>query len=67
MYSSRMFALGVVLGVGLGVSGVLLLDRELRFLPSNGVLRGWEVTRDNETLLCRDPIVYIRARQIECE
>ena len=32
----------------------------------NGVLAGWEVTTDNEVLLCSDPIVFIRAKQIEC-
>ena len=37
-----MLALGAVLGVGLGVSGVLLLDQEPRFRRSNGVLSDFE-------------------------
>jgi hypothetical protein len=32
----------------------------------NGVLTGWEVTKDAEILVCDDPVIFIRARQIEC-
>jgi hypothetical protein len=32
----------------------------------NGPLEGWTVVRDNETLLCEDPTVFVRARQIQC-
>ena len=33
----------------------------------NGVLENWIVTRDDETLLCEDPVVFIHARQIQCD
>jgi hypothetical protein len=49
-----------------GVSAAIA-DNEPTFTIRNGVLEGWEVTRDDEVLLCRDPVVFIRARQIECE
>lgn len=62
-----MFLVGIVLGLGLGAGGVLLIGAEPGVWLRNGILDGWEVTRDNETLLCRDPIVYVRAKQIECE
>ena len=47
--------------------GAAVAGDEPTFTLRNGVLEGWEVTRDDEVLLCRDPVVFIRARQIECE
>ncbi len=32
----------------------------------NGLLKGWVITTDNESLICTDPIVFIHAKQIEC-
>ena len=32
----------------------------------NGLLKGWVITTDHESLVCTDPIVFIHAKQIEC-
>ena len=32
-----------------------------------GILLDWTVTDDNGTLLCEDPSLFERARQIQCE
>ena len=58
---------GIVIGALVGVSTVFVLADEPLFTLRNGVLKGWEVTRDHEVLVCRDPMVFIRAKQIECE
>ena len=58
---------GTVIGGAIGGGGLLLLGQEPSVVIRNGVLEGWEVTRDNEELVCRDPIVFIRAKQIECD
>ena len=67
MASRRALIVGVLVGVWLGATGMFLFREVSGMWLGNGILRGWEVTRDNETLLCRDPVVYIRAKQIECE
>lgn len=43
-----------------------LVSREPTVTIGNGPLEGWHVVRDDETLLCEDPIVFVHARQIEC-
>jgi gas vesicle protein len=67
MSSRRLLFAGFVCGAVFGAAGALLLGEEPSILLRNGVLKGWEVTRDDESLLCKDPIVFIRAKQIECE
>ena len=53
--------------MALDAAGALLLADEPTFVPRNGMLKGWEATKDNETLHCRDPTIFIRVKQIECE
>ena len=50
-----------------GAGSVLLVAEEPSLTIRNGILKGWVVTSDNEVLICRDPMIFIRARQIECE
>jgi hypothetical protein len=56
------FAIGASLGAAVASARVSDAAAALR----NGVLSGWAVTRDDEALLCRDPMVFVRAKQIEC-
>ena len=56
-----------MIGVALGIGSVLLLADEPTLVLRNGILKGWEVTKDNERLVCKDPMIFIRAKQIECE
>ena len=35
-------------------------------IPRAGVLHGWTVVRDDETLICESPSIFVLARQIEC-
>lgn len=35
-------------------------------IPRAGILHGWTVVRDDETLLCESPSIFAPARQIEC-
>ena len=65
--SLRILFTGVLIGIVLGGSVAFVFAAEPSLLIRNGVLRGWAVTRDNESLLCTDPIVFVRAKQIECE
>ena len=65
--SLRLLLAGILIGVVLGGSAALVVAREPSLLLRNGVLKGWAVTRDNESLVCTDPIVFVRAKQIECE
>ena len=62
-----MLLAGIGLGFVHGAAGALLSADEPTFLLRNGILKGWVVTRDNETVVCRDPMIFIPARQIECE
>lgn len=59
------FLIGMLLGVVLA-SGILAFAQEPSLTVKNGTLEGWLVVRDDETLLCEDPTVFIRARQIQC-
>ena len=67
MFSIRILCVGISVGAILGAGGVLLLADEPTLVLRNGMLKGWEVTKDNETLVCRDPMIFIRAKQIECD
>ena len=67
MASVRMLLVGILIGVVLGGSAVLVLADEPSVLVRNGVLKGWAVTKDNESLVCTDPMIFVRAKQIECE
>jgi hypothetical protein len=55
------FLVGAALGTLLGA-----FSGEPEVTVRNGPLAGWQVVRDDETLLCEDPMVFVRARQIEC-
>jgi hypothetical protein len=59
------FLIGMLLG-GFLTSGILAFAQESSYTVKNGTLDGWAVVRDDETLLCEDPTVFIRARQIQC-
>lgn len=59
------FLIGMLLGVVLA-TGFLAFAQESSLPVENGALEGWTVVRDDETLLCEDPTVFIRARQIQC-
>ena len=65
--SLRILFAGIFIGIVLGGSVAFVLADEPSLLVRNGVLKGWAVTRDDESLLCTDPIVFVRAKQIECE
>jgi len=67
MASVHMLLAGILIGVVLGGSAVLVFADEPTLLVRNGVLKGWAVTRDNESLVCTDPTIFVRAKQIECE
>lgn len=58
--------IGAVVSAALGAAAASAVAGEPTMTLRNGVLAGWEVTTDNEVLLCSDPIVFIRAKQIEC-
>lgn len=60
------FAAGAAAGAAVSVLGRESGASEPVATVGNGILRGWDVTRDNEVLLCEDPVVFIRAKQIEC-
>lgn len=59
------FLAGLVVGLALGGAAVFV-TQEPSVTITNGILEGWAVVRDDETLLCEDPMVFVRARQIEC-
>lgn len=59
------FLAGVVIGA-LVSTAVTLFAQDITITLKNGVLEGWTVVRDNETLLCEAPTLFIRARQIQC-
>jgi hypothetical protein len=59
------FLLGLLTGLLLA-GGLATLAQEPSVTIKNGVLRDWIVTRDDETLLCEEPMVFVRARQIQC-
>jgi hypothetical protein len=67
MSSLRSLLVGIAVGAALGCGLVLAVDREPSVTIDNGVLDGWVVTRDNESLVCTNPIAFIRAKQIECD
>ncbi len=67
MSRAGLLFIGVVIGGLLGASSMLLLAEEPSLTIRNGILKGWAVTTDNEILVCRDPMIFIRAKQIECE
>ena len=66
MASVRALLIGIGIGVVIGAGSALVLGDEPSFTLRNGLLKGWVVTRDKEALLCRDPMIFIRAKQIEC-
>jgi len=59
------FVLGVLFGAALATA-VVAYGQEPSVTVKNGVLEGWTVARDDETILCEDPTVFVRARQIQC-
>ncbi len=70
MRSGALFVGGVLLGLALGASVGAVVASGMAGQPTailrNGLLDGWAVTRDDEALLCTDPMVFIHAKQIEC-
>ena len=67
MSSLGILFVGIGVGLVIGAGCALLLADEPAIVIRNGILKGWEVTKDNETLVCRDPMIFIRVKQIECE
>ena len=63
----RALLAGLAIGAALGWVAVRAVAGEPSVTIYNGVLNGWMVTRDDESLVCTNPIVFIRARQIECD
>jgi hypothetical protein len=59
------FIAGLVVGA-LAATALAAFAQEITITLKNGTLHGWTVVRDNETLLCEDPTLFIRARQIQC-
>jgi membrane protease YdiL (CAAX protease family) len=58
-------AIGFVIGILSAAAAAGLRSREPA-LPAAGILDGWIVVRDDETLLCESPAIFVAARQIEC-
>jgi hypothetical protein len=67
MTAGGLLFVGITIGLGLATGSALLWADEPTRILRNGILKGWPVTRDNEALLCRDPVIFVRAKQIECE
>jgi len=67
MSSIRVLLVGILIGAILSWRTALALGGEPSFTIYNGVLKGWAVTKDHESLVCKDPMVFIHAKQIECE
>lgn len=59
------FAAGLVIGMILATT-LVMLAQEPTVTIGNGPLEGWTVVRDDETVLCEAPMVFVRAKQIEC-
>lgn len=59
------FAAGLVIGVILATT-LIMLAQEPTVTVRNGSLEGWTVVRDDETVLCENPMVFVREKQIEC-
>lgn len=59
---------GFVLGFAAGALLCRLLEAPplAPLVPAAGILEGWVVVRDDETVLCESPAIFVRARQIEC-
>jgi len=59
------FSAGLVVG-----AGAMMLARMAPIgqvsIPVTGILEGWTVVHDDETLVCESPAVFAVARQIEC-
>ena len=57
-----------IAGVGAGMVLTIVIDRQEHetSIPAAGVLEGWTVVRDDETLVCESPAIFVRAKQIEC-
>lgn len=65
----RLLALGFVAGTFTGVALTLLAsgwNPGPSAIPAAGVLHDWQVVRDDETLLCESPSIFVVARQIQC-
>ena len=67
VFPIRTLLVGIVIGVAIGWGAALVLAGEPSVTIYNGVLKGWVVTRDDESLVCSNPMIFIRAKQIECE
>ena len=67
MSTGRTLLVGLAIGAAVGWGVVIAVADEPSVTIYNGVLNGWVVTRDNESLVCTNPIVFIRAKQIECD
>lgn len=66
MSAGRLLLVGVAIGAVLGAAVASVVAGEPTVTLRNGLLKGWVVTRDNQVLLCTDPMVFVRAKQIEC-
>ena len=70
MRTGALVAGGVMVGLAIGASIGAAVGAARAPEPAatlrNGPLEGWAVTRDDEALLCTDPMVFIHAKQIEC-
>jgi hypothetical protein len=63
------FALGLVIGVGIGIALANAHSSTKRAEHGRGVevWTQWDVVRDDETLICSGPVVFWKAKQIECQ
>ena len=64
----RLF-LGFFAGMLTATAVLLALDagrHPVHTVPAAGILHGWTVVRDDETLICESPAIFVAAKQIEC-
>jgi hypothetical protein len=59
------FTAGCVAGVATCVVSRPSMPAQARVLDT-GILDGWTLVRDDETMLCESPAIFAAARQIEC-
>jgi hypothetical protein len=60
-------AVGAAVGLESHPSAGGLVGQPAPACSGAGILADWIVTRDDGSLLCEEPSVFARARQIQCE
>jgi hypothetical protein len=60
-------AVGGAVGLAVHPSANGLLGEPAPACSGAGILADWIVTTDDGSLLCEEPSIFARARQIQCE